>query len=47
LIDICRAASLVSVASMIVASSGVHLTRLAPDGSDRHRGEKAKIMITQ
>lgn len=24
---------------------GVHLTRLAPDGSDRDRGEKAKIMI--
>jgi hypothetical protein len=24
---------------------GVHLTRLLPDGSDRDRGEKAKIMI--
>jgi hypothetical protein len=24
---------------------GVHLTRLAPDGSDRDRGDKAKIMI--
>jgi hypothetical protein len=24
---------------------GVHLTRLTPDGSDRDRGEKAKIMI--
>lgn len=24
---------------------GVHLTRLAPDGHDRDRGEKAKIMI--
>ena len=24
---------------------GVHLTRLAADGSDRDRGEKAKIMI--
>lgn len=25
--------------------AGVHLTRLAPDGSDRERGDKAKIMI--
>jgi hypothetical protein len=24
---------------------GVHLTRLAPDGSDRERGERAKIML--
>ena len=24
---------------------GVHITRLAPDGSDRDRSEKAKIMI--
>jgi hypothetical protein len=24
---------------------GVHLTRLLPDGSDRERGERAKIMI--
>jgi hypothetical protein len=24
---------------------GVHLTRLLPDGSDRERGDKAKIMI--
>ncbi|HXW29769.1 MAG TPA: toprim domain-containing protein [Xanthobacteraceae bacterium] len=27
------------------AVRGVHLTRLLPDGSDRDRGEKAKIMI--
>jgi hypothetical protein len=27
------------------AVSGVHLTRLLPDGSDRERGERAKIMI--
>ncbi len=27
------------------AVRGVHITRLAPDGSDRERGEKAKIMI--
>jgi hypothetical protein len=24
---------------------GMHLTRLAPDGSDRDRGERAKIII--
>jgi hypothetical protein len=24
---------------------GVHLTRLLPDGSDRHRGDRAKIII--
>jgi Toprim domain len=27
------------------AVTGVHLTRLMPDGSDRERGDKAKIMI--
>jgi hypothetical protein len=27
------------------AITGVHLTRLAPDGSDRERGDTAKIMI--
>jgi hypothetical protein len=27
------------------AIKGVHLTRLLPDGSDRERGERAKIMI--
>jgi hypothetical protein len=29
------------------AIRGVHLTRLLPDGSDRERGEQAKIMIGQ
>jgi hypothetical protein len=28
-----------------IAVTGVHITRLLPDGSDRERGEQAKIMI--
>jgi hypothetical protein len=27
------------------AVTGVHITRLLPDGSDRERGERAKIMV--
>ncbi len=29
------------------AIKGVHLTRLLPDGSDRERGDRAKIMVGQ
>jgi hypothetical protein len=35
--------SVIAIARKAVV--GVHLTRLLPDGSDRERGEKAKIMI--